>query len=85
MTALDKAYDSFTREHYVRRPLRGPEHVAALLEAAAIPPGKVDAIFWRQIRSEWLWGVSPTPFDGADASRTNAAYRRLCQRRGVAP
>jgi hypothetical protein len=85
MTALDKAYDSFAREHYVRRPLRSPAHVAALLEAAAVPPGKVDAIFWRQIRAEWLWGVSPTPFDGADAGSTNAAYRRLCQRRGVTP
>src|SRR5947199_305802 len=59
MTALDKAYDRFARAHYVRRRLRGPEHVAALLEAAAVPPGKVDTAFWRQIRGEWLWGVSP--------------------------
>ena len=85
MTALDKAYDSFARKHYVRRPLRGPEHVAALLEAAAVPPGKVDAIFWRQLRSEWLWGLSPTPFDEAEAGGVNAAYRRLCESRGVTP
>lgn len=85
MTALDKAYDTFAREHYVRRPLRGPEHVAALLEAAAIPPGKVDARFWRRIRSEWFWGLSPAPFDESDADDVNAAYRRLCESRGVTP
>jgi len=85
MTALDRAYDKFARAHYVRRRLRGPEHVAALLEAAAVPPGKVNTAFWRQIRGEWLWGVSSAPFDGVHARRTNAAYRRLCHRRGVEP
>ena len=85
MTALDKAYDNFAREHDVRRRLRGPKHVAALLEAAAVPPGKVDAEFWRQVRAEWLWGVSPEPFDDAHSRRVNAEYRRLCHRRGVTP
>ena len=85
MTALDQVYSRFAREHYVGRPLRQPEHVQALLEAAAVPPGKVDENFWRQIRSDWLWGVSPAPFEGARARRHNAAYRRHCARRGVTP
>lgn len=84
MTALDRVYFRFAREHYVRRPLRRPEHVQAVLEAAAIPPGKVDETFWRQITSDWLWGISATPFEGKRAHR-NAAYRRLCARRGVRP
>jgi hypothetical protein len=85
MTALDKVYFTFAREHYVGRPLRRPEHVEAVLEAASIPPGKVDASFWRRIRSEWLWGVSGAPFEGERARRENAAYRRHCARRGVRP
>jgi hypothetical protein len=85
MTALDKVYYRFAREHYVGRPLREPEHIEALLEAAAIPPGKVDDAFWRELRPDWLWGVSPTPFDGTARSRDNAAYRRHCTRRGVKP
>jgi hypothetical protein len=84
MTAIDNVYFRFAREHYVGRPLRGPAHVEALLEAAAIPPGKVDETFWRQIRSDWLWGVSAAPFEG-ERARDNAAYRRHCARRGVAP
>jgi hypothetical protein len=85
MTALDKVYFRFAREHYMGRPLRRPEHVEALLEAAAIPPGKVDETFWRQIRSDWLWGVSAAPFEGERAHRHNAAYRRHCTRRGINP
>lgn len=85
MTALDRVYFRFARDHYVRCPLREPEHVEALLEAAEIPPGKVDDSFWRQIRPDWLWGVSASPFDGASAYRHNAAYRRHCARRGIAP
>ena len=85
MTTLDKVYFRFAQEHYVGRRLRGPEHVQALLEAASIPPGKVDEEFWRRIRSDWLWGVSATPFEGEGAHRENAAYRRHCARRGVAP
>jgi hypothetical protein len=85
MTAIDQLYSRFAREHYVGRPLRRPEHVAALLEAAAIPPGQVDETFWRRIRSDWLWGVSAAPFEGERAHRHNAAYRRHCARRGVAP
>jgi hypothetical protein len=82
MTAHDRVYFHFAREHYVGRPLRDPEHVEALLEAAAVPPGKVDAGFWRQVRTDWVWGVSSAPFDAATA---NAAYRRHCVRRGVKP
>jgi len=85
MTALDRVYHRFARTHYVGRRLRRPEHVQALLEAAAIPPGKIDAAFWQRVRSEWLWGVSPAPFEGADADRTNATYRRLCRSRGISP
>ena len=85
MTVLDKVYFRFARAHYVGRPLRRPEHVEALLEAAAVPPGKVDETFWHQIRSDWLWGVSAAPFDGERAHRHNAAYRRHCARRGVHP
>jgi hypothetical protein len=85
MTAQDKVYFRFAREHYVGRPLRDPEHVEALLEAAAVPPGKVDEAFWRQIRADWVWGVSSAPFDGTDGHRVNAAYRRHCVSRGVAP
>jgi len=85
MTAQDKVYYRFAREHYVGQPLRSPEHVEALLEAAAIPPGKVDAAFWRELRADWVWGVSSAPFDGARSRRTNAAYRRQCTRRGVTP
>src|SRR5262245_14278831 len=36
MTAHDRVYFRFAREHYVGRPLRDPEHVEALLEAAEI-------------------------------------------------
>jgi hypothetical protein len=82
MTVLDRVYSRFARDHYVRRPLRRPEHVEAVLKAAAIPPTKVDETFWRQIRPDWFWGVSATPFEGA---RHNAAYRRHCARRGVQP
>jgi hypothetical protein len=85
MTVRDKVYSRFAREHYVGRPLRRPEHVEALLEAAAIPPGKVDETFWRHISSDWLWGVSAAPFEGMQARRGNAAYRRHCARRGVNP
>ena len=85
MTQLDQVYQRFVNEHYVSRPLRGREHVKALLEAAAVPPAQVDAAFWRQLRAEWLWGISPIPFDGAQADHTNAAYRRLCRRLGVRP
>ena len=85
MTALDKVYYRFARAHYVGQALRDPEHVEALLEAAAIPPGKVDASFWRQLRADWVWGLSDVPFDGAGSRRHNAAYRRHCVRRGVAP
>jgi hypothetical protein len=85
MTAHDRVYFRFAREHYVGRPLRDPEHVEALLEAAAVPPGKVDDAFWRQVRADWVWGVSSAPFDGTAARRVNAAYRRHCARRGVTP
>ena len=85
MTALDKVYFRFARAHYVGRPLRDSEHVEALLEAAEVPPGNVSDAFWGRIRSDWLWGVSATPFDGIDGGRYNAAYRRHCVRRGVAP
>jgi hypothetical protein len=85
MTAHDRVYFRFAREHYVGRPLRDPEHVEALLEAAEIPPGMVDETFWRQVRPDWVWGVSSAPFDGPSASRHNAAYRRHCARRGVTP
>ena len=85
MTALDKVYFRFAREHYVGRPLRDPEHVEALLEAAEVPPGKVDASFWQAVSPEWVWGVSPTPFSDLNHRRHNAAYRRHCARRGVAP
>ncbi|HMH53175.1 MAG TPA: hypothetical protein VK548_23260 [Candidatus Acidoferrum sp.] len=85
MTVLDRVYSRFARAHYVRRPLRRPEHVEALLKAAAIPPTKVDETFWRQIRPDWFWGVSPTPFEGARSHHHNAAYRRHCARRGVRP
>jgi len=85
MTAHDRVYFRFAREHYVGRPLRDPEHVEALLEAAEIPPGKVDEAFWRQVRPDWVWGVSSAPFDGVSARRHNAAYRRHCARRGVTP
>ena len=85
MTALDKVYFRFAHNHYVGRPLRDPEQVEALLEAADVPPGKVDDAFWAQIRPDWLWGVSPSPFDGVEGHRHNAAYRRHCVRRGVAP
>ena len=85
MTVLDQVYSRFARAHYVRRPLRRPEHVEALLKAAAIPPTKADAMFWRQIRPDWFWGVSPAPFEGARAHHHNAAYRRHCARRGVKP
>ena len=30
MTVLDQVYSRFARAHYVRRPLRRPEHVEAL-------------------------------------------------------
>ena len=85
MTAIDQVYTRFAEENYVGRPLRRPEHVQALLEAAAIPPTKADESFWRRISSDWLWGVSPTPFEGTRARRHNAAYRRQCARRGVTP
>ena len=85
MTVLDKVYTRFARDNYVGRPLRRPAHVEAVLEAAAIPPTKADETFWRQIRSDWLWGVSATPFEGERAQRHNAAYRRHCARRGVNP
>jgi hypothetical protein len=85
MTALDKVYFHFAGQHYVGRPLREPEHVEALLDAAAISPGKVDAAFWRRLRAEWVWGLSAAPFEGTRARRDNAAYRRHCRRRGVAP
>jgi hypothetical protein len=85
MRVLDQVYSRFAEEHYVGRPLRRPEHVAALLQAAAVPPAKVDETFWRQIRSDWLWGVSSLPFEGERARRHNAAYRRLCARRGITP
>lgn len=85
MTALDKVYFRFAKEHYVGRPLRDPEHVEALLEAADVPPGMVDESFWRQVTPEWVWGVSPAPFDDVNARRHNAAYRRHCARRGVTP
>lgn len=85
MTTLDRVYSRFAREHYVGRPLRRPEHVEAVLEAAAVPPGKVDETFWRQISSDWFWGVSAAPFEGDRARRENAAYRRHCARRGVRP
>ena len=85
MTPLDQVYQRFVNEHYISRPLRNREHLEALLEAAAISPGQVDADFWRQLRTEWFWGVSPIPFAGAHADRINAAYRRLCRRRGVRP
>ena len=85
MTALDQVYSRFAREHYVDRLFRRPEHVEALLEAAAIPPTKVDETFWRQIRPDWFWGVSPVPFEGERSGRHNAAYRRQCARRGVTP
>ena len=85
MTVLDRVYSRFAREHYVGRLFRRPEHVEALLEAAAIPPTKVDETFWRQIRPDWFWGVSPAPFDGARSQHHNAAYRRHCARRGVTP
>ena len=85
MTVLDKVYRHFARDNYVGRPLRRPEHVEAVLEAAAVPPAKVDETFWRQIRSDWLWGVSATPFEGERAQHHNAAYRRHCARRGVRP
>jgi len=82
MTVLDRVYSRFARENYVGRPLRRPEHVEAVLEAAAVPPAKVDEAFWRRIRADWFWGVSGTPFE---AERANAAYRRHCARRGVRP
>ena len=85
MTVLAKVYRHFARDTYVCRPLRRPEHVEAVLEAVAIPPAKVDERFWRQIRSDWLWGVSATPFEAERARRHNAAYRRHCARRGVTP
>ena len=85
MTSLEQVYQRFVNEHYMRHPLRGREHLEALLEAAAVPPGQVDAAFWRRLRAEWLWGISPMPFDDAHGDRTNDAYRRLCQRRGVTP
>jgi hypothetical protein len=84
MTAQDKVYFRFAREHYVGRPLRDPEHVEALLEAAEIAPGKVNEAFWRQLRADWVWGVSSAPFAGPD-EKLNAAYRKHCIRRGVAP
>ena len=84
MTAQDKVYFRFAREHYVGRPLRDPEHVEALLEAAAIPPGKVDETFWRQLRADWVWGVSSAPFAGTD-EKLNNADRKQCLRRGVNP
>jgi hypothetical protein len=85
MTVLDKVYFRFAGQHYVGKPLREPEHVEALLDAAAIPPGKVDAAFWRTVRPEWVWGISPEPFEGEHARHENAAYRRHCRRRGIAP
>jgi hypothetical protein len=85
MTVLDQVYSRFAEEHYVGRRLRQPEHVEALLQAAAVPPAQVDGSFWRQIRSDWLWGVSALPFEGEHASRHNEAYRRLCARRGITP
>ena len=85
MTVFDRVYSRFARAHYVRRPLRGPEHVEALIAAAAIPPAKVDATIWRQISPDWFWGVSAAPFEGARAQHHNAAYRRHCARRGVRP
>ena len=85
MTVLDRVYSRFAREHYVGRPLRRPEHVEALLKAAAVPATKVDETFWRQIRSDWLWGVSEIPFEGEQARRHNEAYLRHCARRGVLP
>ena len=85
MNVLDQVYSRFAREHYVGRPLRQPEHVEAVLKAAEIPPRRVDQRFWRQIRSDWLWGVSALPFEGERAHRHNAAYRRHCASRGVAP
>jgi len=44
-----------------------------------------DEAFWRQVRPDWVWGVSSAPFDGTSARRHNAAYRRHCVRRGVTP
>lgn len=85
MTVLDQVYSRFARENYVGRPLRRPEHVEALLVAAAVPPAQVDEAFWRQIRSDWFWGVSAVPFEGERAQLHNEAYRRHCARRGVAP
>jgi hypothetical protein len=85
MTAHDRVYFRFAREHYVGRPLRDPEHVEALLEAAEVPPGKVDEAFWRQVRADWVWGVSSAPFESERGERVNAAYRRHCARRGVTP
>ncbi|MBM3221736.1 MAG: hypothetical protein FJZ38_24200 [Candidatus Rokubacteria bacterium] len=85
MTAHDRVYFRFAREHYVGRPLRDPEHVEALLEAAEVPPGKVDESFWRQVTPDWVWGISSAPFDKKDCGRVNAAYRRHCARRGVKP
>lgn len=85
MTVLDQVYSRFAREHYVGRRFRRPEHVEAVLKAAAIAPTKVDETFWRQIRPDWFWGVSPVPFEGQRARRHNAAYRRHCARRGVRP
>ena len=76
MTVLDQGYSRFAREHYVGRLFRRPEHVEALLKAAAIPATKVDKTFW---------GVSPLPFEGERSRRPNAAYRRHCARRGVRP
>ena len=61
MTVLEQVYSRFARDHYVGRLFRRPEHVEALLKAAAMPPTKVDETFWRQIRPDWFWGVSPFP------------------------
>jgi hypothetical protein len=83
---FDLVYNDFRERHYVRTPIRTREHVRAILGAAHVSPGRITPDFWtRRVTCEWLWGVSPEPFQGHGAGRANARYQALCERKGVRP
>jgi len=82
---IKDVYEQFVAEHYAEKPLRHPVHVEAVIGAAGVRPTDVGQEFWKELRPEWLSGMSPLPFTGPKSRKANAQYRRLCELKGVAP
>jgi hypothetical protein len=78
-------YEEFVATHYVDRTFRSPVQVQAVIHAAGLKPQQVTEDFWKEVRPEWLWGMSPVPFAGRNARRRNAEYKRFCELQGARP